>query len=116
MSTAFIFPGQGSQSVGMMNSLAEADKVIQETFNEASSVLDYDLWELVCEGPAEKLNATEFTQPAMLTAGVASWRAWLSAGGAVSGGLGCFRQYPGEDTPRCTWNSSDALSSEAMRM
>lgn len=83
MSTAFIFPGQGSQSVGMMNSLAEADKVIQETFNEASSVLDYDLWELVCEGPAEKLNATEFTQPAMLTAGVASWRAWLSAGGAA---------------------------------
>ena len=83
MSTAFIFPGQGSQSVGMMNSLAEADKVIQDTFNEASSVLDYDLWELVSEGPADKLNATEYTQPAMLTAGVASWRAWLSAGGAV---------------------------------
>lgn len=82
MSTAFIFPGQGSQSIGMMNSLAESGTVIQDTFSEASAVLGYDLWALVTDGPAEKLNSTEYTQPAMLTAGVASWRAWLEAGGA----------------------------------
>ena len=81
MSTAFIFPGQGSQSIGMMNVLAESSKVIQDTFTEASSALGYDLWELVTDGPAEKLNSTEYTQPAMLTAGVATWRAWLEAGG-----------------------------------
>ena len=83
MSTAFIFPGQGSQSIGMMNSLAESSTVIQDTFSEASAVLGYDLWAIVTEGPAEKLNSTEYTQPAMLTAGVASWRAWLEAGGAA---------------------------------
>jgi len=83
MSTAFVFPGQGSQSVGMMNALAETSPIVQETFSEASSVLGYDLWELVVEGPAEKLNSTEFTQPAMLAAGVASWRAWQAAGGTV---------------------------------
>ena len=77
MSTAFIFPGQGSQSVGMMSSLAESSAVVQDTFSEASSVLGYDLWALVTDGPVEKLNSTEFTQPAMLAAGVASWRAWL---------------------------------------
>ena len=81
MSTAFIFPGQGSQSIGMMNALAESSKNIQDTFTEASSVLGYDLWELVTDGPAEKLNSTEYTQPAMLTAGVATWRTWLEAGG-----------------------------------
>ena len=81
MSTAFIFPGQGSQSICMMNALAESSKNIQDTFTEASSVLGYDLWELVTDGPAEKLNSTEYTQPAMLTAGVATWRAWLEAGG-----------------------------------
>lgn len=83
MSTAFIFPGQGSQSIGMMNVLAESSKVIQDTFTEASSALGYDLWELVTDGPSEKLNATEYTQPAMLTAGVATWRTWLEAGGSV---------------------------------
>ena len=83
MSTAFIFPGQGSQSIGMMNVLAESSKVIQDTFTEASSALGYDLWELVTNGPAEKLNATEYTQPAMLTAGVATWRIWLEAGGSA---------------------------------
>lgn len=83
MSTAFIFPGQGSQSIGMMNALAESGTVIQDTFSEASSVLGYDLWELVNDGPVEKLNSTEYTQPAMLTAGVATWRAWLQAGGTA---------------------------------
>lgn len=83
MSTAFIFPGQGSQSIGMMNALAESGTLIQDTFSEASSVLGYDLWELVNDGPVEKLNSTEYTQPAMLTAGVATWRAWLQAGGTA---------------------------------
>ncbi len=81
MSTAFIFPGQGSQSIGMMNSLSESQAVVQETFAKASSVLGYDLWGLLVNGPADQLNLTEYTQPAMLTAGVASWRVWLAAGG-----------------------------------
>ncbi|NOY15453.1 MAG: ACP S-malonyltransferase [Gammaproteobacteria bacterium] len=81
MSTAFIFPGQGSQSIGMMNSLSESHAVVQETFAKASSVLGYDLWGLLVNGPADQLNLTEYTQPAMLTAGVASWRVWLAAGG-----------------------------------
>jgi [acyl-carrier-protein] S-malonyltransferase len=67
----------------MMNSLAESYPVVQETFAEASAILGYDLWTLVTEGPAEKLNSTEYTQPAMLAAGVASWRAWQAAGGTV---------------------------------
>ncbi|MEA1889275.1 MAG: ACP S-malonyltransferase [Pseudomonadota bacterium] len=82
MTTAFIFPGQGSQSVGMMDSLAESNPVIQDTFSEASAILGYNLWALVTDGPAEKLNSTEITQPAMLTAGVATWRAWKAAWGA----------------------------------
>jgi [acyl-carrier-protein] S-malonyltransferase len=65
----------------MMNSLAESNAVIQDTFSEASAVLGYDLWALVTEGPAEKLNSTEITQPAMLAAGVATWRAWKAAPG-----------------------------------
>jgi [acyl-carrier-protein] S-malonyltransferase len=81
MSTAFIFPGQGSQSIGMMNSLAESNPLIQDTFTEASAILGYDLWALVTDGPAEKLNSTDITQPAMLTAGVATWRAWQAGGG-----------------------------------
>jgi len=81
MTTAFIFPGQGSQSIGMLNSLAESNPLIQDTFSEASAILGYDLWALVTDGPAEKLNSTEITQPAMLTAGVATWRAWKAAWG-----------------------------------
>lgn len=82
MSTAFIFPGQGSQSVGMMAQLAEASSDIRCTFDEASDILGYDLWQLVSDGPADQLNATEYTQPAMLVAGVASWRALQAAGGS----------------------------------
>lgn len=81
MGKAFIFPGQGSQSVGMMAGMEQAGSIIRETFDEASSVLDYDLWQLVSDGPAEQLNQTEFTQPAMLVAGVATWRAWQEKGG-----------------------------------
>ena len=83
MSSAFVFPGQGSQSVGMLASLAAADPVITDTFAEASTVLGYDLWQLVSQGPVEDLNATERTQPAMLTAGVATWRLWRKRGGAL---------------------------------
>ncbi|GHF93180.1 ACP S-malonyltransferase [Thalassotalea marina] len=70
---AFIFPGQGSQAVGMLNDFADND-VVQSTFKEASDALGYDLWQLVSEGPAEKLNQTNHTQPALLTASVALWR------------------------------------------
>jgi [acyl-carrier-protein] S-malonyltransferase len=82
MQSVFVFPGQGSQSVGMLAELAARDPVVTDTFAEASAVLGYDLWELASEGPADRLNETEYTQPAMLTAGVATWRYWLNAGGS----------------------------------
>ena len=85
MSLAFVFPGQGSQSVGMMSALAKISPVIEQTFAEASEVLGYDLWKRCQEGPEEDLNATECTQPAMLTAGVATYRLWRERGGAVPG-------------------------------
>jgi [acyl-carrier-protein] S-malonyltransferase len=78
---AFVFPGQGSQAVGMFSALADTSSV-RRVFDEASDVLAQDLWQLVCEGPAEALNATVNTQPVMLTAGYGVYRAWLSAGGA----------------------------------
>ncbi len=73
---AFVFPGQGSQKVGMLSQLAERYPVVQETFAEAGSVLGEDLWSLVSSGPAEQLDQTRNTQPALLAAGVAVWRAW----------------------------------------
>src|ERR1700719_2836995 len=82
MSLAFVFPGQASQSIGMMAALAKISPVITATFAEASAVLGYDLWQRCQEGPAEMLNATECTQPAMLTAGVATYRLWRARGGA----------------------------------
>jgi [acyl-carrier-protein] S-malonyltransferase len=83
MSLAFVFPGQASQSIGMMSALAKGAPVITATFAEASGVLGYDLWRRCQEGPAELLNSTECTQPAMLTAGVATYRLWRERGGAV---------------------------------
>jgi [acyl-carrier-protein] S-malonyltransferase len=83
MSLAFVFPGQASQSIGMMGALAKVSPVITATFAEASGVLGYDLWQRCQEGPAELLNSTECTQPAMLTAGVATYRLWRERGGAV---------------------------------
>src|SRR5712672_1412498 len=83
MSLAFVFPGQGSQSVGMMSGLAKVSPVVAATFAEASEVLGLDLWQRCQEGPPEALNATECTQPAMLTAGVATYRLWRERGGAV---------------------------------
>ena len=76
----FVFPGQGSQSVGMMSSY-EGLPAIRETFAEASDVLGEDLWEMAQSGPAERLSLTVNTQPLMLTAGVAVWRAWRALGG-----------------------------------
>ncbi len=78
---AMMFPGQGSQSVGMLASLAAAEPVVTETFAEASAILGYDLWALCQEGPEERLSETERTQPAMLAAGIAAWRAWERRGG-----------------------------------
>jgi [acyl-carrier-protein] S-malonyltransferase len=82
MSLAFVFPGQGSQSVGMMSALAKSSPIVEETFAQASEVLGYDLWKRCQEGPVEALNATECTQPAMLTAGVATYRLWAARDGA----------------------------------
>ena len=81
MTLAFVFPGQGSHSVGMMSALAAEFPVVRQTFSEASQALGYDLWQMVEQGPEEKLNRTEVTQPAMLVAGVATWRAWLASSG-----------------------------------
>jgi [acyl-carrier-protein] S-malonyltransferase len=83
MSLAFVFPGQASQSIGMMSALAKVSPVVEATFAAASAVLGYDLWQRCQEGPAELLNSTECTQPAMLTAGVAAYRLWRERGGAV---------------------------------
>ena len=80
-STVFVFPGQGSQQVGMLAELAVDNEIIEQTFAQASSVLGYDLWQLVQQGPAEDLNQTDKTQPALLCAGVALWRLWLDKGG-----------------------------------
>lgn len=82
MTLALVFPGQGSQAIGMMQSFA-GSKVVLDTFAEASETIGADLWKLVAQGPAEDLNATVNTQPAMLTAGYAIYRAWLDAGGAT---------------------------------
>lgn len=81
MAQAMVFPGQGSQSTGMLAALSERYAAVRETFAEASDVLGYDLWRLVQSGPAERLDETIVTQPAMLAAGVATWRAWQAAGG-----------------------------------
>jgi [acyl-carrier-protein] S-malonyltransferase len=78
---SFVFPGQGSQSIGMLAELSELHKGIRETFAEASDGADVDLWALSQGGPEVMLNRTEYTQPALLAAGVAVWRAWLAAGG-----------------------------------
>jgi len=78
---AFDFPGQGSQTVGMLVDLAATYPQVEETFREASAVLGYDLWQLVSQGPAEELNKTWQTQPALLAASVAIYRVWRQQGG-----------------------------------
>ncbi|MFO8142959.1 MAG: ACP S-malonyltransferase [Marinobacter sp.] len=81
MKSAFVFPGQGSQSVGMLKTAAEVWPMISETFDEASKVLGYDVWHLCQHGPAEELNQTMVTQPVLLTASIALWRQWCVVGG-----------------------------------
>ncbi len=83
MTLAMVFPGQGSQSVGMQSELALQFDVVRATYDEASAALGYNLWKRVQDGPKEELNNTIVTQPAMLTAGVAAWRVWREAGGVM---------------------------------
>lgn len=80
---AFVFPGQGSQAIGMLADLAAEHAVIKSTFDEASAALGLDLWNLAQNGPEETINKTENTQPVLLTAGVAVFRAWQQAGGRI---------------------------------
>ena len=82
---AATFPGQGSQSIGMLSNLSQGCSEVRRTFDEASHALGYELWRLVQDGPEEHLNATEQTQPAMLAAGVAAWRCWVARGGSAPG-------------------------------
>ena len=79
---AFIFPGQGSQSVAMLSDFTQ-NAIVQKAFKEASDALGYDLWQLINQGPAEQLNQTNFTQPALLTASVALWRVWQAESDAM---------------------------------
>lgn len=80
---AIVFPGQGSQSVGMLADLYQQSEVVKHTFAEASDALGYDLWALVANGPEADLNETHRTQPALLTASVAVWRLWQEQGGTA---------------------------------
>lgn len=87
MSIAFVFPGQGSQSIGMLGSIIEENSaygdIVTSTFNSASNVLGYDLWELIQNGTDSELNQTKKTQPAILAASYALWQIWLSKNGAM---------------------------------
>jgi [acyl-carrier-protein] S-malonyltransferase len=85
MTIAFVFPGQGSQSVGMLAELAQYSAGIRTTFDEASEGAAVDLWALAQAGPESRLNQTEFTQPALLAASVAVWRLWVERGGQMPG-------------------------------
>lgn len=80
-SFVYVFPGQGSQSLGMMTAWEDHQSTVTEVFEEASNALGYDLWSVIIDGPVERLNQTEITQPAMLCAGVASWRIASSQAG-----------------------------------
>jgi [acyl-carrier-protein] S-malonyltransferase len=83
MSIALVFPGQGSQAVGMMAALAAQHPIVRDCYARASERLGFDLWQLVAEGPPERLNSTEYTQPAMLAAGIATALVWRASGGAA---------------------------------
>ena len=106
---AFVFPGQGSQSVGMLAEVAAAHPQVREAFDEAGEGAGVDLWSLVQEGPEEQLNRTEFTQPALLAAGIAVWRTWQAhqaRGVAERQGAGAMAAILGAD---------DALVEQACR-
>ena len=92
---AFVFPGQGSQKIGMLSQLASVDSIIEGTFSEASDALGYDLWHLVQNGSQEEINLTERTQPILLASSVAIWRLWQDKNGAqpsqlAGHSLGCL--------------------------
>lgn len=80
--TAFLFPGENSQSVGMMSAMSDSFSLVKDTFNEASEVLGYDLWSVTTFGPETELNKAEIKKPAILVAGIATWRVWQELGGA----------------------------------
>ena len=80
---AFVFPGQGSQKIGMLADLAEQNPIIEKTFSEASDALGYDMWQLIQQGDQEDINLTQRTQPILLTCSVAIWRLWNEKQGAV---------------------------------
>jgi [acyl-carrier-protein] S-malonyltransferase len=80
---AFVFPGQGSQKIGMLAELAKQNPIIEKTFNEASEVLGYDMWQLIQQGAQEDINLTQRTQPILLTCSVAIWRLWNQKQGAL---------------------------------
>jgi [acyl-carrier-protein] S-malonyltransferase len=80
MTFAVVFPGQGSQSANMLSELRAQSAVVKETFDQASATLGYDLWDLISNNPGSKLDQTEYTQPAMLAAGIAIWREWQTRG------------------------------------
>ena len=84
---AFVFPGQGSQKIGMLADLAVENALVEETFAQASAVLGYDCWQLVQQGEQEDINLTERTQPILLTASVAIWRLWQHLGGPTPGAM-----------------------------
>lgn len=87
MSLAMVFPGQGSQSVGMLGAFAAAHDTVRAIYARASAALGFDLWALVADGPADRLNSTENTQPAMLVADVATYEIWLAHGGTAPGAV-----------------------------
>ncbi|MGB2466474.1 MAG: ACP S-malonyltransferase, partial [Porticoccaceae bacterium] len=78
---AFVFPGQGSQKIGMLAELAEFNPTVEATFKEASDTLNYDLWQMIQQGEQEEINLTERTQPMLLASSVAIWRLWNEKGG-----------------------------------
>ena len=80
---AFVFPGQGSQKIGMLAELASANPLVEQTFQEASDTLGYDCWKLVQEGEQDAINLTERTQPILLTSSIAIWRLWQQHGGPI---------------------------------
>lgn len=94
MEFAFVFPGQGSQSVGMVKDFAESFPLVKENYQEASDVIEVDLWKLVQEGPAEELNQTSITQPAMLAASYSIWQIWNNS--ASDSAIACSGHSFGE--------------------
>ena len=114
MPFAMVFPGQGSQSVGMLGELAANNKIVRDTFEEASTALGYDLWHLIQNGPADDLNATHRTQPALLTAGVAVHRAWRERDGRKPVACSCLPTLQRAMSSLCASMSCDTLTEDPL--